>query len=165
MGDEFAAEEFGLGQGGVVADAVGLGPAEGRDVVGVGVELEDVGSVDFGVQAPDCVDAGRVAEVPEAGDEGVVLGGEFDDVGVVEHAEEFDAACTDEGVAEAGLVGAVGFTEEDEGLSACRLHVASSLEFAMTSVARVNSWASVKIKRLVLGHWGAITESHATSAS
>lgn len=91
MGDELAAEELGLDEGWVPADPGGLRPAQGPNVVGEGVEWEDVGAMEFGVEAPDGVDAGGIAKVPEAGDEGEVFGGKLDHGRVVEHAEEFNA--------------------------------------------------------------------------
>lgn len=132
MGDELAAEEFGFDQRGEPTDPVGLGPAEGPDVVGVGVEFEDVGSVDFWMEAPHSIDAGRIAKGPIARDEGLILSGEFDDSRVVEHSEQFDAAGAHEAIAKLGLVGAKGFAEEDE-----RLHSMTSRCLSSASISRI----------------------------
>ncbi len=114
MGDVLAGDIAGFlpvaaGEEGIAPHPIALVDEEGPDVVGVGVEREDVGAVDLGVEAPNRVDAGWVAEVPEAGDEGVVLGGEFDDSGLVEEAKEFDTGSADKTITELGFVGAVGF--------------------------------------------------------
>jgi hypothetical protein len=77
-------------------------------------EWEDVEALDFGVEAPDHIEHLRVGVGPIAADVIEVGGGEGDDSGFVEHAEEFETWGTEETVVEAGLGGGIVVGEKDD---------------------------------------------------